>query len=434
MITLESGNKANVCHKLMDVRVAKNLLELIGHTPMVELHSCIPDGANVYAKLEGFNPGGSAKDRPALWMIEDAEKKGLLKPGGTIVEPTSGNTGVGLAIAASIKGYKCIFVTTDKVALEKINLLRAYGAEVVVCPVAVAPEDPRSYYSVAQRLSEETPNAYRPDQYSNMANPQAHYETTGPEIWEQTEGKITHYVVGVGTGGTISGAAKYFKEQNPELKIVAADPAGSVFSGGDGSPYLVEGVGEDFWPAAFDKDIVDQIIEVTDYESFDVARRVTRQAGLHIGGSGGTAVAAASKLAEQLLAEGQEHHIVVLIPDTGRGYLSKVFDDDWIRSQGFDLVERPQGETVESLINSKGRAISIVSEDDASAAEPFSVVSNGTNPITKAEIIGWTDQDAVKPLVCVGRFEAAERAIEHLDLGQPVGVLENGRLVSLLVP
>ena len=309
---------------ITDLDIADSVLELIGKTPMVRLSRM---GAGlacpVVIKLETTNPGGSSKDRPAVAMIDAAEKAGLLAPGGTIIEPTSGNTGVGLAIVAAQRGYKCVFVMTDKVSTEKVSLLRAYGAEVVVCSVAVPPEDPQSYYSTAERLMNETPGAFQPNQYFNPANPQAHYETTGPEIWEQTKGRITHFVAGAGTGGTISGVGRYLKEQNPNVTIVVGDPEGSVYSGGSGRPYLVEGVGEDFWPDTYHPDVVDATVPVSDADSFAMAHRVTREEGLLIGGSGGTAVAAALEVAAGLTADDL---VVVLVPDSGRGYLTKVFE------------------------------------------------------------------------------------------------------------
>jgi cystathionine beta-synthase len=316
-----------------DMDVAQSPLELIGHTPMVKLGRVGSGVAcDVIAKLETTNPGGSSKDRPALTMVEAAEREGLLGPGSTIIEPTSGNTGVGLAIVAAQRGYHCIFVMSDKMAPEKIDVLRAYGAEVVVCPTAVAPEDPDSYYSTAERLTKETPNSFRPDQYSNPNNPRAHYETTGPEIWEQTKGRITHFVAGAGTGGTITGVGKYLKEKNPDIQIIAADPEGSVYSGGAGRPYLTEGVGEDFWPANYDPSVVDEVVAVSDADAFAMARQVTREEGLLIGGSGGTAVVAALRVAASLPADAV---VVVLIPDSGRGYLSKIFNDTWMTDMGF---------------------------------------------------------------------------------------------------
>ena len=319
---------------LTDLDIADSVLELIGKTPMVRLSRLGADLAcPVVIKLETTNPGGSIKDRPAVAMIDAAERAGLLAPGGTIIEPTSGNTGVGLAIVAAQRGYKCVFVMTDKVSTEKVSLLRAYGAEVVVCSVAVPPEDPQSYYSTAERLMNETPGAFQPNQYFNPANPQAHYETTGPEIWEQTKGRITHFVAGAGTGGTISGVGRYLKEQNPNVTIVVGDPEGSVYSGGSGRPYLVEGVGEDFWPDTYHPDVVDATVPVSDADSFAMAHRVTREEGLLIGGSGGTAVAAALEVAAGLTADDL---VVVLVPDSGRGYLTKVFDDGWMATMGFD--------------------------------------------------------------------------------------------------
>src|ERR1044071_1996627 len=271
------------------MEIAPSILELVGNTPPVRLKRISEaDGIRgmLAAKVETENPGGSVKDRAAISMIDAAEREGLLKPGGTIVEPTSWNTGAGLAIVAAQRGYKCIFVMSDKMSDEKVALLRAYGAEVVVCPTAVPPEDPRSYYSTAERLVRERPGAVRPDQYSNLANPTAHEQTTGPEIWEQTRGRVTHFVAGVGTGGTISGVGHALKRRNPAVQIVGADPSGSVYSGGTGRPYLVEGVGEDFWPETFDRSIVDRVVEVSDAASFLTARRVTQQEGLLIGGSG----------------------------------------------------------------------------------------------------------------------------------------------------
>lgn len=323
------------------VRFHDSMIDLVGNTPLLRLNR-VTEGlqATVLAKVEYFNPGGSVKDRIAVRMIEAAEKSGELEPGGTIVEPTSGNTGVGLAIVAQQKGYRCIFVCPDKVSTDKINVLRAYGAEVVVCPTAVDPGHPDSYYNVSDRLVRETPGAWKPDQYSNVNNPLSHYHSTGPELWEQTEGRITHFVAGIGTGGTISGTGRYLKEvSGGRVAIVGADPEGSVYSGGSGRPYLVEGVGEDFWPTAFDRDITDRIIAVSDKDSFQMTRRLAKEEGLLVGGSCGMAVVAALRAAEGL---GPQDVVVVLLPDSGRGYLSKIFNDEWMADYGFlDEGEHP---------------------------------------------------------------------------------------------
>jgi cystathionine beta-synthase len=314
--------------------IADSVLDLIGDTPLVRLKRVSEQegiACTLAMKHEVTNPGGSAKDRPALAMILAAEASGELPPGGTIVEPTSGNTGVGLAIVAAQRGYSCVFVMTDKVAPEKVSLLQAYGAEVVVCPVAVPPEDPQSYYQVAERLTHER-NAYRPNQYQNPHNAHAHTATTGPELWRQTAGRITHFVAGAGTCGTITGTARYLKSMNPDVKIIAADPEGSVFSGGSGRPYLVEGVGEDFFPAAWEPELLDDIIAISDEESFLTARHVSRTEGILIGGSGGLAVAAALQVARRA---DPDAIVVVLNPDSGRGYLSRVFDDSWMANYGF---------------------------------------------------------------------------------------------------
>ena len=332
------------------MEIADSVIDLIGNTPLVRLPKIAGHLECDFAlKLELTNPGGSSKDRPALAMINAAEKSGDLQPGGTIVEPTSGNTGVGLAIVANQRGYNCVFVMTDKVAPEKVDLLKAYGAEVVVCPVAVAPEDPESYYSTAERLVNEIPGAFRPDQYSNQTNPQAHYDTTGPEIWRQTDGKITHFVAGAGTGGTISGVARYLKEQNPDIKIIAGDPEASVFSGGSGRPYLVEGVGEDFWPTTYHPDLVDEVIPVSDADSFAMTRLVAREEGVLLGGSCGLAIAAGLRVAETL---GPDDLMIVLTPDSGRGYLSKVFNDDYLAPLGFLTAET--GPCISEVVKAKG--------------------------------------------------------------------------------
>jgi cystathionine beta-synthase len=318
------------------VREFPTLLELVGNTPIIRLPQIQPvGGARLLAKLEYLNPGGSIKDRIGLPMIEAAEREGLLRPGGTIVEPTSGNTGVGLAMVAAARGYRCIFVLADKQSPEKIQLLRALGAEVVVCPTDVEPSDPRSYYSVSRRLAEETPNAFNPNQYANAANPATHYATTGPEIWEQLGDELDCLVVGVGTGGTVTGVGRYLKEQNPAIEIVGADPEGSIYTGAVHS-YLIEGVGEDFWPETFDRTIVDRWVQVSDRDAFLCARRVAAVEGMLIGGSGGMAVQAALTVASELPPD---KTVLVILPDGGRPYLSKVFDDDWMRSHG--LLDRP---------------------------------------------------------------------------------------------
>ncbi len=311
----------------------ENILETVGSTPLVRVNK-IAKGLKplILAKMETFNPGGSVKDRPALRMVEEAEKQGLLKPGGTIIEPTSGNTGTGLAQISAVRGYRCILVCPDKVAPEKINLLRAYGAEVVIVPTSVSASSHESYYSVANKLTNEIPGAFQPNQFANPNNPMAHTVSTGPEIWEQTSGKISAFVAGIGTGGTISGTARFLREKNPGIKIVAADPEGSIYSGDMAGSYKVEGIGEDFIPKNADLKIVDEIIRVSDKESFNMARRLAREEGIFVGGSSGTAMCAALKVAEGMSTEDV---IVVLMPDGGRGYLSKIYSEEWMRDSGF---------------------------------------------------------------------------------------------------
>ena len=343
--------------------IAPDILGLVGHTPLVRL-SRIGKGLRpaIVAKLEHLNPGGSVKDRIGPLMIEDAERRGLLRPGGTIVEPTSGNTGVGLAMAAAIKGYRLICTMADKQSQEKRDLLRAYGAEVVVCPSAVPPESPESYYKVADRLTRDIPGAFQPNQYYNAMNPEAHYRTTGPEIWEQTEGRITHLIAGVGTGGTVTGAGRYLRERKKGLVIVGADPEGSLYTG-DIHPYKTEGIGEDFYPGTFDPALVDRWVRVSDRDAFLTARRLSREEGILVGGSSGTAMFAALEVARELA---ENALMVVLFPDSGRSYLSKIFNDEWMRQNGFfgqmvpatvgDVVKDRAG-TPELIVVSKGETV-----------------------------------------------------------------------------
>jgi cystathionine beta-synthase len=315
------------------MEIHENIVAAIGNTPLVRLGRIHPPG-NLVAKMEYMNPGGSSKDRIGLAMIERAEANGWLEPGGTIVEPTSGNTGVGLAMAAALKGYKMVAVMADKQSIEKQDLLSAYGAEVVVCPTDVAPDDPTSYYSVADRLTREIPGAYRPDQYSNPANPQAQYDTTGAEIWRQTDGQVGIFAAGVGTGGTITGIGRYLKERNPEVMVVGVDPEGSIYtaeSDDDVTTYLIEGVGEDFWPETYDPSITDRYEMVSDAEAFAMTRRLAEVEGMLVGGSCGMAAVGALRVAEEF----PEQLVVVVLPDSGRNYLGKIFNDDWMREQGF---------------------------------------------------------------------------------------------------
>jgi cystathionine beta-synthase len=334
-------------------RAFPTVLELVGATPIVSLDKLGREvEPTLLAKLEYLNPGGSVKDRIGMPMIERAEREGKLRPGATIIEPTSGNTGVGLAIAAAIKGYRCIFVMPDKMSQEKIALLRAYGAEVVICPTAVPPDSPESYYSVSDRLAEEIPGAFKPDQYSNMANPDAHYEVTGPEIWEQTGGNLDAIVISVGTGGTISGVGRFFKERKPEVLIVGADPEGSVYTAQDERdvhPYLLEGIGKDSWPKTMNPGVVDEWIRVSDRDSFLTARRLAREEGILAGGSSGTSVWAMLKVAERL---GPDARVLTMLPDSGRNYLSKFYDDNWLLDHGF-LERRAPVPTVEVVLQAK---------------------------------------------------------------------------------
>jgi len=358
---------------MMAVQVLGSILEAVGHTPLVRL-TRITAGLRptILAKVETLNPGGSVKDRIGLRMIEDAERRGLLKPGGTIIEPTSGNTGHALAIAAALKGYRMIFVMADKQSPEKIALLRAYGAEVVVCPTAVPRDSPESYYSVAERLSREIPGAFQPNQYFNQANPSSHYETTGPEIWEQTDGKVDVVVAGLGTGGTMTGVARFLKEKKPSVMMVGADPEGSLYSGDTIKPYKVEGIGEDFIPGTIDLKLIDRIVQVNDRDSFLIARRITREEGILVGGSSGTAMKAAMDVARGL---DEKTLMVVILPDTGRNNLSKIYNDEWMRQNGFferfprqlvhDVVAREREMPELITVSSKekvGRAIDLLQE------------------------------------------------------------------------
>jgi cystathionine beta-synthase len=440
-------------------QIYESVLDLIGNTPIVKLAVVGRDlRCTVALKLETTNPGGSSKDRPAIEMLDAAERDGLLKPGGTIVEPTSGNTGVGLAIVAAQRGYKCVFVMTDKVAPEKVSLLRAYGAEVIVCPGAVLPEDPTSYYSTAERLVREIPGAFRPNQYGNPANPLAHYKTTGPEIWRQTAGQITHFVAGCGTGGTISGVGRYLKERNPAIRIVGGDPEGSVYSGGSGRPYLVEGIGEDFWPATYDPTVIDEVIPISDEESFLVARRVSQEEGILIGGSGGTAVAAALRIAERA---GPDDLVVVLIPDSGRGYLSRVFNDDWMANYGF-LTEC--GLCVGNVLSSRGDEVPplvYVNPDEKVRDSIARMRHHGVSqlpvckndpPFAAAEVAGSVDELEVMDaafrdpgvmdvavemvmgpkLPTIGIGQALTLAVEMLERAPALLVLSGGRPLSVI--
>jgi cystathionine beta-synthase len=414
------------------VDYANSILDLIGNTPLLRLNTSLDGlagkGPMVLGKIEYLNPGGSVKDRIATRMIEAAEASGALQPGGTIVEPTSGNTGVGLAMVAQSKGYKCIFVCPDKVSEDKRNVLKAYGAEVVVCPTAVAPEHPDSYYNVSDRLASQ-PGAWKPDQYSNPNNPRSHYETTGPEIWKQTDGKITHFVAGVGTGGTISGIGRYLKEQNPEIQVIGADPEGSVYSGGTGRPYLVEGVGEDFWPDCFDRTIADRVIEVSDADSFAFTRRLAREEALLVGGSSGMAAFAAKQLAEELAAEGRDDAvIVVLLPDSGRGYLTKVFNDEWLARYGFptgseDAAQKTVGEVLRGksgqlpdLVHTHptetiAEAVQILQEYGVSQMP----VVRAEPPVVAAEVAGSVSERDLLDALYAGHAKLTDTVEKHMS-------------------
>ncbi len=444
------------------MQVNESPIELVGATPLVRLRrmaKSVPP--QVLAKVEYLNPGGSVKDRIALAMVEDAEERGLIRPGGTIVEPTSGNTGVGLALVANARGYRCVFVMPDKVSAEKIAVLRAYGAETVVCPAAVPPDHPDSYYSVSKRLTGEIPGAWNPNQYANPLNTHAHYRTTGPEVWSQTDGRVTHFVTGVGTGGTISGAGRYLKEvSHGRVHVIGAAPEGSVYTQGDARPYLVEGVGQDFVPASYDPTVVDRIIAVSDSDAFHTTRRLARQEALLVGGSSGLAVAATLRLASGLTADDV---VVVLLPDSGRGYLSKVYNDDWIAHHGFlvpdasqptvgDVLHRKSGELPELVHvhpeDTIGSAISVLREYGVSQMP----VLRRDPPVVVGEVVGSVVQhvllDAVfgdraaldqpirermsPPLPMVGAGEPLPVAMNALEKASALLVLDDGKAVGIV--
>ncbi|HLI43761.1 MAG TPA: cystathionine beta-synthase [Acidimicrobiales bacterium] len=441
------------------MEVAGSILELVGNTPLVRLDRIGRDlPCPLLAKLELLNPGGSVKDRPAVAMIDAAERAGLLKPGGTIVEGTSGNTGVGLAIVAARRHYKCVFVMPDKMAPEKIALLRAYGAEVVVCPSAVPPDHPDSYYSVTARLAEEIPGAFHPDQYHNPENPAAHVATTGPEIWRQTAGRVSHFVAGIGTGGTITGIGRFLKEQNPDVQVIGADPEGSVYSGGSGRPYLVEGIGEDFWPSTYDPSVIDRVIMVSDSDSFHTARRIGLEEGLLVGGSTGTAVWAALQLKGELTPSDV---VVTLVPDSGRGYLSKLYNDEWMADHGF---LRSMGRTIGDLLERKGAALPelIHVHPDEPARQAISVMAEfgvsqlavvqAEPPLVEAEVVGAVhERDLMRrafedpelldkpvrevmgpPLPSAGSGESVDVVVRRLEDAPAVVVVDHGHPVGVV--
>ncbi len=466
------------------MRYAEHISELVGNTPLVRLTS-VTEGlsATILAKVEYLNPGGSVKDRIALKMIEGAEASGELEPGGTIVEPTSGNTGVGLALVAQRKGYHCIFVCPDKVSQDKRDVLEAYGAQVVVTPTAVAPDHPDSYYSVSDRLAAETPGGWKPNQYYNLNGPASHYESTGPEIWADTDGRVTHFVAGVGTGGTITGTGRFLRDASKdraeadggEVYVVGADPAGSVYSGGTEHPYLVEGVGEDFWPGAYDPEVPHEIVAVSDADSFAMTRRLAREEGLLVGGSCGMAVEATLRYARRLQDEDPEAAakavIVVLLPDSGRGYMSKIFSDAWMRSYGFlaadggatvadvlrtkdgdlpDLVHTHPAETVHDAIGvMRTYGVSVL---PVVGAEPPVKIGEVAGAVSESALLAavFADDGALAdrvdrhmgermPLIGVGEtVDAARAALTTADAllvigdGDPVGVITRHDLLGFL--
>lgn len=450
------------------MKFAENVTDLVGNTPLVKLNTVTREAgvrATVLAKVEYFNPGGSVKDRIALRMIEAAEASGELRPGGTIVEPTSGNTGVGLALVAQQKGYRCIFVCPDKVAKDKMDVLRAYGADVVVTPTSVAPDHPDSYYSVSDRIVEETPGAWKPNQFFNQHGPESHYASTGPEIWRDTDGRITHFVAGAGTGGTITGTGRYLKQISADrveggpVRIIGADPQGSIYSGGSGRPYLVEGVGEDMWPGAYDPEVPDEVLAVNDQDAFTMTRELAEKEGLLVGGSSGMAVVAALRVAKDLP---EDAVVVVLLPDSGRGYMSKIFSDEWMHSYGFltgtgdktvgdvlrsksgdlpDLVHTHPNETIRDAIDIMREYG--VSQLPVVSAEP---------PVMSGEVRGAVSERRLMDLLFSGEAQLTDAVAEHvgrglrlIGRGEPIGaarealqqddavlVVDGGRPVGVL--
>jgi cystathionine beta-synthase len=422
------------------VHYAEHVIDLVGNTPLVRLNAVAQGVAPlVLAKVEYLNPGGSVKARIALRMVEAAERSGELRPGGTIVEPTSGNTGVGLALVAQRKGYRCVFVCPDKVGQDKRDVLKAYGADVVVCPTAVAADHPDSYYSVSDRLASEIDGAWKPDQYSNPENPASHYHSTGPELWAQTQGRITHFVAGIGTGGTISGTGRYLKEvSDGRVRVVGVDPEGSVYSGGTGRPYLVEGVGEDFWPRTYDREICNEIVSVSDTDSFTMTRRLAREEGLLLGGSCGMAVVGALRVAGRAAPDSV---VVVLLPDGGRGYLGKVFNDAWMASYGF-LPPDSSGATVADVLVGKGGALPqlVHTHPNETVADAVMILREfgvsqlpvvaAEPPVMAAEVIGAVNERTLLQALFAGAAQLTDRIEGHMTAplptiggGEPIGTL-----------